>query len=376
MPVMLKINDDIADLEAAGFAANQIPVWDGDSFEPSSDYQRKYTRTVVVDAEGKGDFTSVKAACDYILTQERDSTHKWLVLVCGRFTESAFTLPMNTTLQGVGGGPSTGANAGITFSQDVSSGGTIVAIEGSGCQISDLYLSCLIASGLTGDVVVFSPSITTTFNFTLLRCLLSFQVAGTSAFNLTLFSPNAGATGTQKILCFYSSIGLAQSGTGTAALINTNGNRGAYTIYWCIITVCEAITTGNTVSNIYLSSINSPITTLGTVNVSASQLGGVLTGNIVFDDRTVHNNSMATWIAGAATQTPVKAKGAASQSANLFEGQNSDAAVQWGIGPTGQQKTNQIAAATGPVGNIVGKEPVYDTAGTLLGYRAIYDTIP
>jgi len=49
-------------------------------------------------------------------------------------------------------------------------------------------------------------------------------------------------------------------------------------------------------------------------------------------------------------------------------------AVQFGVGATGQIKTNQTSAGT-TLGTVTGKMPVYNASGTLVGYLPVYDDI-
>lgn len=54
---------------------------------------------------------------------------------------------------------------------------------------------------------------------------------------------------------------------------------------------------------------------------------------------------------------------------------NSDASPLFYLNNSGHIHTNQRAAATGPVGTVTGKMPVYNTSGVLQGYVPIYDAI-
>lgn len=75
----------------------------------------------------------------------------------------------------------------------------------------------------------------------------------------------------------------------------------------------------------------------------------------------------------AAATIALSVKGAAAQSANLQEWQDSSASVMLALGPTGQIKTNQAASNTNtPSGATAKQLPIYDTNGTLLGYIPIY----
>lgn len=75
----------------------------------------------------------------------------------------------------------------------------------------------------------------------------------------------------------------------------------------------------------------------------------------------------------SATVKPLLLKAAAAQTANLLEAITSASAVQFAIGPEGRIKTNQTAANTNtPSGATAKQLPLYDEAGTLLGYVPVY----
>jgi hypothetical protein len=67
-------------------------------------------------------------------------------------------------------------------------------------------------------------------------------------------------------------------------------------------------------------------------------------------------------------------KGASSQSANLQEWQDSSGNVKFAIEPDGDIRTAQTAAATS-LGSVAAKLPIYNAAGTLVGYVPLYDAI-
>jgi hypothetical protein len=76
---------------------------------------------------------------------------------------------------------------------------------------------------------------------------------------------------------------------------------------------------------------------------------------------------------GAAAVTGVVVQGATSQSANLQEWQDDSNNILSAIGPGGEIKTSQVAANTNtPGGATVGAMPIYDAAGSLIGYIPVY----
>ena len=69
----------------------------------------------------------------------------------------------------------------------------------------------------------------------------------------------------------------------------------------------------------------------------------------------------------------VEAVGAAGQSENIIVVKANGGAVLWGLGPAGQIKTNQDAVNTNtPSGATAHQLPIYNEAGTLLGYIPVY----
>lgn len=63
-----------------------------------------YTRLVIIDQGGRGDFTTVKAACDYVATQTRNTFNGWIGLVqSGVYAENNLVVPTNMVLVGAAG---------------------------------------------------------------------------------------------------------------------------------------------------------------------------------------------------------------------------------------------------------------------------------
>lgn len=75
----------------------------------------------------------------------------------------------------------------------------------------------------------------------------------------------------------------------------------------------------------------------------------------------------------SASHKGIVIKGVASQTGNLLEGLSSSSVVQFAIGAAGKICTNQTTANTNtPSGPTVRQWPVYNEAGTLLGYAPLY----
>lgn len=78
-------------------------------------------------------------------------------------------------------------------------------------------------------------------------------------------------------------------------------------------------------------------------------------------------------IDNAAATVGLVVQEAASQTADAVQTKNSSSAVQFAVGAGGKLKTNQAAANTHtPSGATAKQLPIYDIAGTLLGYIPIY----
>lgn len=80
-----------------------VVVLDTDDIDEGSTnlYWKGWTKTVVVDKGGLGDYTTIKDACDYVATQSPSTSNRWQILVMnGKYLESPFTVPTFTTVNG------------------------------------------------------------------------------------------------------------------------------------------------------------------------------------------------------------------------------------------------------------------------------------
>jgi hypothetical protein len=82
--------------------------------------------------DGGGDFTSVKAAADYVLATAQADEYWTIVVHAGEYAETAFELPANTALVGVG-------NAFISQT-GLSTSGTFITLTGN-CTMRNITLS-------------------------------------------------------------------------------------------------------------------------------------------------------------------------------------------------------------------------------------------
>jgi len=77
---------------------------------------------------------------------------------------------------------------------------------------------------------------------------------------------------------------------------------------------------------------------------------------------------------GKTTGKGIVVKGVASQSANLQEWQDSSENILFAIEADGDIRTSKSSAGTS-LGSVTNKLPIYNAAGTLIGYIPIYDAI-
>jgi len=345
-----------------------------------------WTRTVIVDAGGKGDFTSIGSACVYVAAQTPTATGQWRIKVNpGVYTEDAFTIPIFTLLEGC-------------FPQGVSPDGLIPIVKilpsagfwagGGGYFItmsndSALYgVYCKAAQNVTKDSgVVLSGN-----NCRIVGCYLYFGLfTSTGAYNVSAVK-HAGTSLATEIM-FSTLATFDPSGLNPKTNARTVWDSSGHGISMGYCQIVAALhgcgfweDAGN--SNLYFVRMG-----IGSGGSAAYDI--YIAGGTVIVSNTPYQTAFGTpihfdrWFptiaairqAPTATDTPTISKGAVAQSADIQQVQGSDAAVLHAIGPTGQIKTNQSASAAVSVGTLANKMPIYDAAGTLLGYIPIYATI-
>jgi hypothetical protein len=121
-----------------------------------------------------------------------------------------------------------------------------------------------------------------------------------------------------------------------------------------------------------------PLHIVGNAHVQNGGLGvntAPLVGTILYGLAQTAGNGAARFENNAASATipVVKIKGGSTPTSTglLITLTNSSDAEQFGVGPSGQLRTNQFDA-TATVGAQVNRFPVYDTAGSLVGYVPVY----
>lgn len=380
-PAMIPVFVDIDDLQAATFTSGTFPLWDGDSFEPSSDYQRKYTRTVVVDQGGKGDFTSVKAACDYVATQTHAQDTAWIVKIMpGTYYELPFTIPSYTTLMGVETATHNQPvyTTTIQFSASTYTGNLITINNASGpVAVSNLFFY-LSGTPIADTNLIYVQS----GSFYAEKCIF-YDFAVSTTYNVRLLKIPDGNINVSIVSrsVYY---GWHQSNKDTHSILVESGTGGTLGVVYCAFVPGgqsgQAMKVGGTTFVSYTRIGASDGTGFRVRDIEV--VSGVcylnntpvknITGNFQFIDR-FFSSPAGIREATAADQTPTTSKGASGQTANLSEDQSSTGAIQHAIGPTGQIKTNQIIAGWGSTGTVTARMPFYDVSGTFQGYAHLYD---
>ena len=117
----------------------------------------QYTNVIIVDVTaGRGDYTSVKAACDYVATQSPSSTNKWLIeIMPGDYIEDPFTVPTYTLLRGKLQDPILGSPYGVQIlpSADLTSGNYITLANYAGLEAIGVTATMSAAAGTACTVV-------------------------------------------------------------------------------------------------------------------------------------------------------------------------------------------------------------------------------
>lgn len=243
-------------------AGNGIAV---DSVDPANPIVSitGYTRTVTVDQGGLGDYTTIKAACDYVATQTPTATTPWQIIVyTGKYSENPFTIPAFVTVSGFV--PTTWGNfdtVTVDFTSTITSGIGITMTNNS--DIGNLVVKFDgFTATQTGNITLISGASKVTGVFV--------QAYGFSAHSLTGVSANSSSsyiTGTTVEVDNFgagSARGIASAGNNTNLqdnLVKTyvSGNWGFE---------CTAGT-----SNLYGNVFEGPssiLRTAGTVNVTGT----------------------------------------------------------------------------------------------------------
>lgn len=117
------------------------------------------TKTLVVDAAGRGDYTTIKAACDYVATQTPSSSNQWVIQVLpGYYTEAPFSIPTYCLVQGMGQTPTGNVAHCVQISPVVPwTGGTFITM-GSIAAIDNCGILLPLDASATADGIGLSGS--------------------------------------------------------------------------------------------------------------------------------------------------------------------------------------------------------------------------
>lgn len=291
-----------------------------------------YTHVVVVDAGGKGDYTTIKGACDYVATQSPGSGNSWGIEVNpGIYYEVAFSVPAYTTVYGIGSSCNQDHEIPMINFKNVGSG-TCLSL-GNRAEISKTSIRWVFSDGgvQTGDLRIVSNT-----SYGRVSDCYFYIIANDASYDVSgIYCPSQGITVAN---C---NVVTTNIGSGKGYAVHSNG--GTLNIQWTALFAEKAAYCQSGTLSLY-QSMEYPGSggiqrDAGTLNVSQSSYLSS-TGTITHVDRTIYNNSQATWIAGSASQSPLILKGASSQTANLTEWQNSSGTVLSGIQGRGSFYSN------------------------------------
>lgn len=130
--------------------------WTYDDANGTLTPNRVWTRTVTVDPTAdRGDYQTVKEACDYVATQSPSSGAPWLIEVShGIFNEADFSVPTMTTLRGMGPRPTFNANNTSAIGRSGTwTGGTFLTM-GVGSRIENIAIDLNLDATATEDGIV------------------------------------------------------------------------------------------------------------------------------------------------------------------------------------------------------------------------------
>ena len=328
------------------------------------------TRTLIVDAAGRGDYLTIKEACDYVATLTPGSANQWVIQVMpGTYAEAAFTIPTYCLVEGYGQTP-TGNSAHCVQISPTSpwTGGTWITM-GSISAIDNIGISLILDAtasaagiGLSGNGRYTRLWIQATNNASASYHLDAFSgaiviqscVAATTSNNTNLIK----ATGASVIkFCHLS--GPGSVGTDCNALVNTSGTTNVF------LTKFGASAGSNFNYDIQVTG--------GAVNTSGSHLK-TFTGSITRVDRLL-TTTTGLFEAVSSTDVVNTLKGATSQSANIFEIVDSSDVVKMYVSPAGVVGGGALAgsdltlSSTSNVtkGNIFFGTSTYDEVNNRLG---------
>ena len=294
------------------------------------DINVKRSKTLVVDALGRGDYTTIKAACDYVATLTPGSTNQWVIEVLpGTYAEAAFTIPTYCLVRGLGQTP-TGNVAHCVKITPVApwTGGTFITM-GSLAAIDNCGVELILDATATADGI---------------------GMSGTGRYTRLWVQGTNNASATRHLDLISGAITIHGSVLGSTSN-NTNmiKTTGASVIKYCHIsgpgsvgTTCNAIvaTSGNT--TVFFVRFGAAAGSNFNYDIQVTG-GAVYVNNAPYKSATgaiTHIDKWATSVSGlqeavAATDVVSTLKGATGQTANLLEVKDSADAVLMSISAAG-----------------------------------------
>jgi hypothetical protein len=305
---------------------------------PSGGITSPYTRYLVVDAGGKGDYATIKEACDYVATQTRAIATQWVIHVMpGHYDEYPFTIPTYTTVTAISeefsqrtvsitsaaakgwasGGLITLAGASSTLSYiDVTAAGATATASKSAvlCAGSTgLIIGCRIRNPAASTTYsVYNVDVATGGNVHLRNCYLW-------TFNMAVRAAHIHTSGTGTFVAF--NVWFTTS-VNTEKII-FNESSGSSTLSFCRLfnTAAEAT--------------NDIDTSAGTIVINNSSYFKKTGAGAINQRDRWFNSISGVREAPLATDVPLTIKGATSHTANLTEWQSSAGTVWHSISLTG-----------------------------------------
>ena len=330
------------------------------------DINVKRSKMLTVDAGGRGDYTTIKAACDFVATQTPGSANQWVIQVLsGYYTEAPFTIPTYCLIQGLGQTP-TGNSAHCVRITPTAPwlGGTFITVNSLGA-----IDNCGIIATL--DATATSNGIIASGNGRYTRCWFQGTNSTNGTYNLKDMSGgvilqdcNVYVGGSNSTAIYFSAGGAvkqcwiytAASGTNIIA-INADGYNDDINISF--------VRFGANSGNFFNYDIK---VDAGRVHVLHSNYR-TYTGD-VREIGSAKNTLSGTLSAIAATDVVSTLKGAATQTANLLELKDSADAILMSISAAGK-----ISGAAASGGNLTLESSAHATKGKILFGNSAYDEV-
>lgn len=296
---------------------------------------KRHTNTVTVDIGGYGDFTTIKAACDYVATQSPSTTNRWLILVypnpAGAYSELPFTVPAGCHLVGMQTKPGGSAAQGVQIGYSGTwTGGAFITLD-SAAHLANLGISAAVDASASSEAMLISAT-AGRVNFCQLNLLnSSAQTASLIKGTMQVEGCAINPTG-NDIRALYI--------TGSSAVrfcqVFSNGGTNTYGIYQSsgTSTIFFVRLGGSGTSDPdFATDIHRAGGTLILNNVNYKTYSGTA-AQIVHADR-FWNTRSSIREAPAATEIPLQLKGASSQSADLLNVVDSGSNLLAGITAVG-----------------------------------------